>query len=132
MAKRTRAQLMKDVWKLFSEWVRRSNADWRGYVKCVTCPAVLMWNEGIQAGHWIHDKLDFDERNVHPQCASCNLNLNWKKATVAYGIYMADRYGVEEMNSIRKLANEFGNSYSREELEKLKVELKQKLKELHA
>jgi hypothetical protein len=108
-------KLKKDVWKIFSIWVRKGNADWRGYVQCFTCPAILMWNSGeIHAGHFIHDKQDFNEMNVHPQCQQCNY---WKKGnTRIYALRMVEKYGLEKVKELEKLAQEKGNRYNRIEL----------------
>ena len=115
--KKDRAKLMKKAWKVFSIYVRESKADWRGYVACCCCGAVYLWNSGeIHAGHWIHDRLDFDERNVHPQCRNCNYKYN-KNTNTAYAIFMARTYGAEEMAQIKKLAMKKGNNYSTKELE---------------
>jgi len=78
----------------------------------------------IHAGHWIHDKIDFDPRNVHPQCRNCNYKYN-KNVNAAYAVYMARTYGHEEMEQIRKEAYLKGNSYSRQELEDLITRYKQ-------
>lgn len=112
-------QLKKKAWKVFSEWVRKSEADWRGYVACCCCGKSYLWNSGeIHAGHWIHDKLDFEPMNVHPQCRNCNFKYN-KNTNTLYAIYMARRYGAKEMEELRKLAYIFGNDYSRAELMEL-------------
>jgi hypothetical protein len=130
--KKSLAQLKAKAWTLFSEWVRRSNADWRGYVACVTCGAQYVWNSGmIHAGHWIHDKLDYDERNVHPQCRNCNYKYN-KNTNTAYAIYMARKYGHEEMERIRELAYLKGNLYTYSEVEELIEIIKLKIKSLDA
>ena len=119
MKRKSRQSIFKKAWKVFSIWVRKSNADWRGYVKCITCGMSYIWNSGdIHAGHWIHDKLDFDERNVHPQCKNCNYKYN-KNTNTAYAVYMARTYGSEEMENIRKYAYEKGNDYSISELEEV-------------
>ena len=119
MKRKTLAQLKKDAWKVFSIWVRKNNADWRGYVECVTCGKKFIWNSGmIHAGHWIHDKLDYDPRNVHPQCRNCNYKYN-KNANTAYAIYMALTYGPKEMDRLRKYAYKKGNLYTRKELEEV-------------
>lgn len=124
--KPSRKSLFKKVWKTFSIWVRQSNADWRGYTDCVTCGKRYLWNSGkIHAGHWIHDKLDFDERNVHPQCADCNYYRN-KNTNTKYAIYMAKRYGVEGMEELTKLAHKKGNDYTYTELEDLLILYKTK------
>ena len=64
--------------KAFSRFIRQSAADHQGYVQCVTCRKRLPWQES-QAGHWIkrgHHAVRWDERNVYPQCAGCNLHKN--------------------------------------------------------
>ena len=115
----TRPKLMKAAWKKFSIHVRKSVADWRGYVACVTCGKVYKWDSGmIHAGHWIHDKLDFDPRNIHPQCRDCNYKYN-KNANISYAIFMARTYGIKEMEAIKKLAQKKGNNYSTKELKKI-------------
>jgi hypothetical protein len=66
--------LKADVWDLFSEWVRRKDADSSGYVQCITCGKKLLWKE-CDAGHYIsrrHNSTFIDERNVKPQCKWCN------------------------------------------------------------
>lgn len=117
---KVRKKLFKKAWKLFSISVRKEKADFAGYVNCCSCGTAYLWDSGeIHAGHWIHDKLDFDRRNVHPQCYKCNLKFNWKKATVGYAIYMANKYIPEEMEQIRKDAYEKGNNYTIQELEEI-------------
>lgn len=64
-----------NAWKWFSLWVRLSHADANGYVQCFTCDQVRHYKE-VDAGHWIPKKrgnsIYFEERNVKPQCPSCN------------------------------------------------------------
>jgi len=62
---------IRKTWKVMSEWVRRKDADWRGFNECYTCGKTSHWKE-LHAGHFQHGKLDFDERNLRPQCTSCN------------------------------------------------------------
>lgn len=60
---------------IFSEYIRRSAANFSGYVDCVSCGRTLPWNRGIDAGHFVSRKVlktRYDERNVHPQCKGCN------------------------------------------------------------
>lgn len=81
----------RKCWKLMSEWVRRSGADWRGMVVCYTCGKLLPWKES-HAGHHFHGKLDFDPRNLRVQDAACNtyrggmLNVYAKKLIVENGL----------------------------------------------
>lgn len=75
--KPTRSKLIKKLDVVFSQYVRLSNADDRGYCTCVTCGKKGHWKTGgIQAGHFIsrkHYSTRWDERNVKPQCVRCNV-----------------------------------------------------------
>lgn len=111
--------LNKKAWKLFSIWVRKSEADFAGYVACCCCGKQYLWNSGdIHAGHWIHGRLEYDPRNIHPQCKNCNFKYN-PNSKAQYAIYMANKYGAEEMAKIWELAYSKGNNYSRLELENI-------------
>lgn len=121
--KRKRLQSMKAlkklVWKHFSIFIRTNEADSDGFVICVTCGAAYLWNSGqVHAGHWIHGRLDFDERNIHPQCKNDNYFTNTRVNT-AYSCFMAKTYGAEVMDELRLLSNTKGNRYSRAELDEL-------------
>jgi len=64
-------KLHNKVWKLMSEYIRRKDADQYGFNYCYTCGAKKHYKE-LNAGHYKHDRLDFDERNLKPQCVKCN------------------------------------------------------------
>ena len=76
--KQTVGSLKKKLWKLTSEFVRRSAADKSGNTQCVTCGLVRPW-KCLQAGHFIPKarglSVYFDLRNLAPQCYRCNINL---------------------------------------------------------
>lgn len=113
-----------------SIWVRKSQADWKGDVKCVSCPSVHPWNSGlIHAGHFQHDKLDFDPMNIHPQCRNCNYKYN-KNAQAFYGAWMGITYGEKAIEELRKKANKKGNYYSFRDMEDIIKDLETKLKNL--
>lgn len=64
----------------FSRFIRLSNADNKGNVKCYTCDFVGFWKQNsIQNGHFI-GRSNFSTRwlrlNNHPQCEKCNMLLN--------------------------------------------------------
>ena len=66
--------LKKKVWKVMSLYVRE-----RDKYTCFTCGQT----KGIMnAGHFIHGKLDYDEMNINCQCVSCN---KWNHGNL--GIY---------------------------------------------
>lgn len=73
--KPTLKSLKNKAWKLFSEWIRRRDADVGGTTRCYTCERPLHWKYDAQAGHAIggrHHAVLFDEEIVRPQCYRCN------------------------------------------------------------
>jgi len=83
MAKKGIKTLKNKLDKLVSEYVRRSNADHAGMVKCFTCSQQYHWKR-IQNGHFISrihisTRFDYDTTkpsNCNPQCFRCNINLS--------------------------------------------------------
>ena len=74
-------KLLKKAWNLMSIYVRLRDG------KCITCNSRL----NLQAGHFIHGKLDFDERNINAQCRRCNF---FKSGNLAdYAVYLEDKFG---------------------------------------
>jgi len=66
----------KKAWKEISRFVRYSaprNSE--GKVKCYTCSKELLPSEA-DAGHFKHNKLDDDLRNLKIQCSKCNRYLS--------------------------------------------------------
>lgn len=79
--KKKRAPTLRSLknkgWKLFSEWIRRKDADEGGTVECFTCGKLMHWKEA-HAGHAIpgrHNAVLLDEEIVRPQCPRDNLFL---------------------------------------------------------
>lgn len=64
---------------LFSIYIRRKYADWKGYVACYTCGKVAMWEkDGMQCGHFVsRDKKNtrYDEANARVQCLTEESNI---------------------------------------------------------
>jgi len=73
--------LHNKCWKLMSFIVRNLGAR-EGKNDCYTCQKWLPIAE-LQAGHHFHDKLDFDFRNLRPQCQRCNKYLHGNLAIYA-------------------------------------------------
>ena len=123
-----RKTLNNKAWKLMSEWVRRKDSDWRGYNNCFTCGKKLHWKE-LQAGHFIHGKLDYDDRNLKPQCGRpCNLDLSGNLRI--YSRKLIGEYGLDWLDKLELDANTH-MGYTIPELEKRIVELESLLKELN-
>lgn len=75
--KPTRSKLVKKLDVVFSQYVRLSASDSRGFCTCVTCGKVGHWKQGgMQAGHFMsrkHYSTRWDENNVKVQCVACNV-----------------------------------------------------------
>ena len=100
--KKSLKSLRKEAWGLFSIHVRKKYSDmFRGFAYCYTCRVVFNWNE-LQAGHYIHGKLDFDERNIHPQCTRCNHFLSGNLGV--YGERLIEELGIDEVKKMRREA----------------------------
>ena len=126
---KTLGQLKKAAWKLFSEYVRRKDADEGGTVSCYTCGRLLYWKEA-HAGHALpgrHNAVLFDLDIVRPQCPRDNL-------------FMGGRYEVFAAKLIRENGLEWFEKklagarevikMSRDDLEKIIIDYKKKLEEL--
>jgi hypothetical protein len=73
--KPTRSKLVKKLDVVFSQYIRLSKADERGFCRCFTCGKQYHW-KNIQAGHFMsrkHYATRWDEENVQPQCVGCNM-----------------------------------------------------------
>ena len=85
--------LHKKCWKLMSDKVRE-----RDRYKCFTCGKVGEPKK-MHAGHFMHSSQDFDERNIHCQCFTCNHMLSGNLAE--YTIKMIELYGIDVVNELR-------------------------------
>ena len=74
MRKISRKGLINKLDRIFSEYIRKRDANKKGMCKCITCSKEFAWND-IDAGHFISRKemnTRWDERNVAAQCKYCN------------------------------------------------------------
>ena len=102
-------KVKKDVWDLFSKYIRLKYSDWRGNVSCITCNKIFHW-KNIQAGHFIqgrHNAVLFDERNVHPQCYSCNCCKHGN--LIPYYEFMLKKYGKQVIEELKRKDKEINN-----------------------
>ena len=90
--------------RVFSKWVRYSAADKQGLVRCYTCGKIGE-PANFHAGHYIdrtHKSTRWLEKNVKPQCVSCNTFGEGKKDE--YALALIREYGegiLEELNSLK-------------------------------
>ena len=99
------SEVKKDAWKLFSELIRRDQADKDGLVKCCSCGKIVHWKQS-QAGHWPSiagrtNAVLFARKGVHPQCGQCNVYKDGNPA--GYNEYMEENYTKKERDELLKL-----------------------------
>lgn len=94
--------LLRRLDQVFSIYIRTRGAV-NGVARCVTCS----WSGPVancHAGHFIkrqHTSTRYDERNVHPQCVSCNLYKSGN--LIEYYEFMLKAYGPEVIAELRAL-----------------------------
>lgn len=123
-------RLKKRLWKIFSEYIRRRDADDNGMVACISCGNLKHYKEG-HAGHYHAGSvcgldLYFSEINVNFQCVGCNLFRHGNLAQ--YALALQKKHGnhiLEELDSMRGIAK-----WSREKFEEKISEYKKKLRDL--
>jgi hypothetical protein len=135
MAKRkpkTLAQLSQDAAKLMQRIVRIKasvHAGEGGYINCVSCGKNDHWSN-MQGGHFISrtsTRWRYDERNIHPQCPSCNLYKSGN--LIPDTLYMEEMYGTEFVTEMIRSRSE-PIKMVRADLMKDIVELRGELKAL--
>lgn len=106
----------KKVWKLMSEYVRRSENG-----VCFTCGIKKDWRE-MDAGHFIHkDCLDYDFVNIHCQCSRCNRFMHGNLGE--YAIRLINKYGKKRIEKLRMKGNQI-KKFTIKELDDIERELK--------
>lgn len=129
--KKSKSQLRKILWKLVSEYVRRRDSNHDGYVECVTCETVALWNSGtIHAGHFVggrRNSILYELTNIHGQCYACNVCRYGE--TLKYLDFMIDKYGKQEVVRLRSL-NEKSVTFTVQDYERMILEFKEKIRNL--
>lgn len=133
MRKKTVGQLKKDVWPVFSKYIRLRDCLFTTgtttHGKCISCGKWCEFNQ-LQAGHYVPGRTNnilFDEEIVHAQCSYCNNALEGNHHQ--YRKAILDLYGDgwdEVLNQRRYVHKKFTIS----ELEDMLEYYKNKIKEL--
>ena len=125
----TISKLKKKLDVLFSQYIRRRNADHLGRVKCFTCGVEKHWKEQ-QSGHFqsrSHHSTRWDEINVQVQCVKCNMYRQGEQ--YKFGMYLDQRFGdgtAEELENRAKTIVKLNRVDYEEAIERYK----QKINEL--
>jgi hypothetical protein len=129
LKKQTLPKLKKECWKLFSEWVRRKDADETGTVECYTCRKPIHWKEA-HAGHFVPGRTGSVLLNpaiVRPQCVQCNIFLCGNYS--AYTLRMLDEVGREKVQEYLALKH-VAKKWTRAELEGIRYHYRAELEKL--
>jgi len=128
---KTPAQLADECAVLLQKIVRMKAAiaAGGGHIKCVTCGKLDDW-KSMQGGHYISrgkSPTKLVEEQIHPQCPRCNC---WGGGEgQLYTLYMIDMYGREFVDELHDLSRQKGWKWNRADLEDLRAELKQRIKQ---
>ena len=104
--------------RIFSEFIRRRDADANGYVRCYCCGKVLHWKDS-QNMHFIprqHMATRFDEINCHAGCIKCNYYNNGN--IEEYAIHLKKDFGADIIERLT-LKKQIGRKYSEFEYKEL-------------
>lgn len=110
--KKTRKQLIKKLDQVFSEYIRKRNANEQGMVECFTCGSVKHW-KSIDAGHFMSRSkysTRWDDKNVQVQCKACNVFKHGEqfkfslKLDQVYGKGTAEELMIKS-NNLQKISN---------------------------
>ena len=129
--KPTIAKLKKNLWPVFSEYVRKRDClrttGCTSWGLCITCDKRYHFKL-LQAGHFIagrHNANLFSERGVHAQCYNCNVNLRGN--TLEYRRQVIQMYGEGVDLELEAEARQ-EKKFTRQELEDLKASLQEKIR----
>ena len=87
--------------RVFSQYIRLKYSDREGNCVCVTCGKKMYWKD---AQNWHYRsraclKYRFNERNCHPQCYNCNINLSGNYRN--YYKYIVSQYWEQVEDELR-------------------------------
>ena len=93
--------------QIYSLYVRLEGSDENGDCTCVTCGKKLPWKGTgrLHAGHYIvrqEINTRYDDRNVHPQCETCNSYHEGRKGE--YTLFLQKKYGKGIINKLVELS----------------------------
>ena len=125
------SKMKKAVWKLVSEYIRRSYANKDGMVSCYTCGKWSHWKDGMQTGHAFAGRgnaILYELDLLRVQCVGCNIMNSGRLDIFTYKL--REELGVERFEELWRLKNT-QRKFTVEELQNLAEEYKQKIAELN-
>ena len=128
MKKRKRSLIVKQLDKVFSEYIRRKDVNLDDFVDCFTCGRSYHWKK-IQAGHFMSRarySTRWDEENVRPQCYGCNVMQQGRQFEFAKNLDKESQGKADAMHVASLQTVKFADY----ELEEMIEDYKQKLNEI--
>lgn len=134
-AQRKKLKEEKERIKTRGDWLKEAQAAFNRYIRqrdeglpCISCGR---HHKGqVHAGHYmatsIRPELRFDERNVHLQCAPCNMHMHGN--LIMYRIGLIDRIGLAEVEELEGPSTY--RKYTSQELKSIKETYQQKYLEV--
>lgn len=123
------AKLKRKLEGIFNEYIRRRDCV-GGYGLCISCNKPYQY-EKLQAGHFwskgAYPAIRYDERNVHSQCAGCNLFRHGNHGE--YRLGLIQKIGQEEVDKLEQDRN-LARKYTVSELVDLIELYEKKIEEL--
>ena len=128
----TISKLKKKLDKIFSEYIRLRDSDYKGNCKCISCgKEVPAFGGSTHAGHLFSRRylsIRFDEKNVNAQCAYCNTFLNGNQIKAARGV--ENKWGEGTVNELESRMH-ITTKLNRVDYEEAIEIYKQKIRELN-
>lgn len=100
----TKKGLWQKAWDKQRKEIISEQIDFQGYVTCYTCLKSLLAKE-CQIGHFWHNKLDFDKRNLRIQCLRCNHFLGGNLG--AYAARLIKENGMDWFDQLERDAAQY-------------------------
>lgn len=89
-SKSPKATLHRKAWNIFSKWIRERDKI------CVCCGS----HGDLDASHFWHGCLDFDEININATCRKCNRFMGGNLAP--YSVYLLNKYGEKAFKDLEQ------------------------------
>lgn len=126
MKKDSVASIKKKFDVIFSLYIRWKYADYRGYVKCYTCPVIKPVQQ-MQNGHYISRNVlvtRFDEENCRPQCVGCNIFKKGNYPEYAIQLEREKKGTLEKLDKIKNKQVKYSTIWYAEKIKEYKNKLK--------
>tara|TARA_R100000541_G_scaffold42975_1_gene50205 strand:- start:2027 stop:2419 length:393 start_codon:yes stop_codon:yes gene_type:complete len=128
----TISKLKKKLDKIFSEYIRLRDSDYKGNCKCISCgKEAQAFGGSTHAGHLFSRRylsIRFDEKNVNAQCSYCNTFLNGNQIKAARGV--DNKWGKGTVNELESRMH-ITTKLNRVDYEEAIEIYKQKIRELN-